>query len=175
MYSSRRWSNPPMQRSGNTVPAQPVVYRGTLFKSKAEARWAAVFDELSVPWKYEPQKFLVADGGYIPDFQLPAHNVWWEVKGAPPTPRAVAAAESVSASSGRGVVLSWGAMGVGGEAALVLGPGRAVHVGLGICEDCSAVTVRPRDPDEAPPDDHNWRLDASELARAFATSRAVAR
>lgn len=44
----------------------PTTYRGTLFRSRLEARWAAFFDEMDWPWEYEP---FDADG-YIPDFAL---------------------------------------------------------------------------------------------------------
>jgi len=45
-----------------------TVYRGVEFKSKCEARWAALFDLLGLEWDYEPNgsdtfpDFLVKDG-----------------------------------------------------------------------------------------------------------------
>lgn len=41
-----------------------TLYRGTRFRSRAEARWAAFFDCLGWRWQYEP----VDLDGYIPDF-----------------------------------------------------------------------------------------------------------
>jgi hypothetical protein len=44
----------------------PTKYRGTMFRSRLEARWAAFFDLLGWEWVYEP-----IDGhGYVPDFAL---------------------------------------------------------------------------------------------------------
>ncbi|HUT60271.1 MAG TPA: hypothetical protein VNA25_20695 [Phycisphaerae bacterium] len=47
--------------------AIPTMYRGTQFRSRLEATWAAFFDILEWPWKYEPVDLK----GYIPDFVLP--------------------------------------------------------------------------------------------------------
>lgn len=44
----------------------PTTYRGTNFRSRLEARWAAMFDLVGWSWTYEP---LDADG-YIPDFLI---------------------------------------------------------------------------------------------------------
>jgi hypothetical protein len=50
--------------------AIPTTYRGIRFRSRIEARWAAMFDQLQWPWEYEP---LDLDG-YIPDFVLGFHR-----------------------------------------------------------------------------------------------------
>lgn len=42
----------------------PTEYRGTMFRSRTEARWAYFFDVIGWIWDYEP--FDLA--GYIPDF-----------------------------------------------------------------------------------------------------------
>jgi hypothetical protein len=46
--------------------AIPTVYSGVQFRSRLEARWAAMFDLLKYPWEYEPLDL----NGYIPDFVL---------------------------------------------------------------------------------------------------------
>lgn len=63
-------------------------YGGCLFRSRIEARWAYFFDRLGVFWEYEPQGYNLKSGPYLPDFRLHFgnHKVWWEVKGAEPTP-----------------------------------------------------------------------------------------
>jgi len=43
-----------------------TTYKGVQFRSRLEAAWAAFFDELRLPWEYEP---LDLDG-YIPDFLI---------------------------------------------------------------------------------------------------------
>lgn len=47
-----------------TIKAIPTTYRGVRFRSRLEARWAAMFDKLGWHWRYEP---LDLDG-WIPDF-----------------------------------------------------------------------------------------------------------
>jgi hypothetical protein len=46
------------------VNAIPTRYAGHLFRSRLEARWAAMFDLLGWQWTYEPFDLE----GYIPDF-----------------------------------------------------------------------------------------------------------
>lgn len=50
--------------------AIPTVYRGVQFRSRLEARWACVFDQLRWRWSYEP----IDLEGYIPDFVIKAKN-----------------------------------------------------------------------------------------------------
>ncbi len=44
----------------------PTIYKGIQMRSRAEARWAAFFDEMGWEWLYEP----IDLDGYIPDFYL---------------------------------------------------------------------------------------------------------
>jgi hypothetical protein len=44
----------------------PTLYRGVMFRSRLEARWAAFFDLIGWAWTYEPQDLA----GYIPDFSV---------------------------------------------------------------------------------------------------------
>ena len=46
------------------IAAIPTRYAGHLFRSRLEARWAAMFDQLKWNWVYEP----IDLHGYIPDF-----------------------------------------------------------------------------------------------------------
>jgi hypothetical protein len=48
----------------------PTSYGGVKFRSRIEARWAVMFDQLGWRWEYEP---LDLDG-YIPDFVLMFHE-----------------------------------------------------------------------------------------------------
>lgn len=66
-----------------TVPGPiPTRYAGCLFRSRLEARWAVFFDSLDVRWQYEPEGFSLPSGRhYLPDFWLPDHQIWLEVKG----------------------------------------------------------------------------------------------
>jgi hypothetical protein len=44
----------------------PTFYNGVQFRSRLEAKWAAMFDLLKWPWEYEPFDL----DGWIPDFAL---------------------------------------------------------------------------------------------------------
>jgi hypothetical protein len=69
------------------VTIQPIetYYAGHLFRSRLEARWATVFDNLGVRWEYEPQGYLIGEERrpYLPDFYLTDLGWWVEVKGDP--------------------------------------------------------------------------------------------
>ena len=70
-----------------------TMYNNTLFRSKAEAQWAAFFDACKVKWEYEPQSFeLPGYDYYLPDFRVERvdlcngsgntkQEIWIEVKG----------------------------------------------------------------------------------------------
>jgi ribosomal protein L37AE/L43A len=62
------------------VNAIPTVYNGIEFRSRLEAKWAIVFNELGWTWEYEP----IDLDGYIPDFILtfPYAPILVEVKPA---------------------------------------------------------------------------------------------
>ncbi|MFJ3200966.1 hypothetical protein [Streptomyces sp. NPDC086989] len=66
------------------ITAIETYYSGHLFRSRLEARWATVFNDLGIRWEYEPQGFLVGDQQrpYLPDFHFPDLGWWIEVKGA---------------------------------------------------------------------------------------------
>lgn len=65
-----------------TIQAIETRYAGCRFRSRLEARWAVFFDALGLRWEYEPETFETWGGGrYLPDFRLPDHNCWVEVKG----------------------------------------------------------------------------------------------
>jgi len=56
-------------------------YKGYLFRSRLEARWAVFFDALGIKWEYEPEGYdLGVDGWYLPDFWLPEFRVFVEIK-----------------------------------------------------------------------------------------------
>jgi hypothetical protein len=57
-------------------------YKGVLFRSRLEARWAVFFDTLEEPWAYEWEPYNLEDfGPYLPDFWLPRQKLWVEIKG----------------------------------------------------------------------------------------------
>lgn len=47
-------------------------YKGYLFRSRLEARWAVFFDDLGIDWEYENEGYDLGEfGWYLPDFWLP--------------------------------------------------------------------------------------------------------
>jgi hypothetical protein len=61
--------------------AIPTRYAGTDFRSRIEARWALLLDELHVKWQYELEGFQLSKTWYLPDFWLPGWKCFAEVKG----------------------------------------------------------------------------------------------
>ncbi|MBO4854121.1 MAG: hypothetical protein J5482_03110 [Oscillospiraceae bacterium] len=56
-------------------------YKGYLFRSRLEARWAVFFDAIGLHWEYEPEGIVLSDGTqYLPDFFLPDFHCYFEVK-----------------------------------------------------------------------------------------------
>lgn len=64
------------------LEAVPTYYHGTWFRSRLEADWAATLDQYRIAWTYEPETITLPSGKtYVPDFWLPDHDTWLEVKG----------------------------------------------------------------------------------------------
>ena len=69
----------------------PTYYKGITFRSRLEARWAIILDELAISWEYEPEPILIEHPGissepyesfgYLPDFYLPKYDSFLEIKG----------------------------------------------------------------------------------------------
>lgn len=70
------------------MKAIQTEYKGYLFRSRLEARWAVFFDACGVEWEYEPEGYDLGDGVYyLPDFLLhgvdgrDGGDIYVEVKG----------------------------------------------------------------------------------------------
>lgn len=62
------------------MKAIQTEYKGYLFRSRLEARWAVFFDACGVEWEYEPEGYHLGNGiCYLPDFLL--HGVEGRVSG----------------------------------------------------------------------------------------------
>jgi hypothetical protein len=55
-------------------------YKGRLFRSRLEARWAVFFETANIRWEYEPEGYWVSDEPYLPDFFLPDIRMMIDVK-----------------------------------------------------------------------------------------------
>jgi hypothetical protein len=63
------------------IKAIDTEYKGYLFRSRLEARWAVFLDALKVAWEYEKEGYDLGEAGwYLPDFWLPELNCWAEIK-----------------------------------------------------------------------------------------------
>jgi len=63
------------------MKAIETEYNGILFRSRLEARWAVLFDLLDITYIYEPECFILSNNQkYTPDFYLPKHKTYVEVK-----------------------------------------------------------------------------------------------
>uniref|UniRef100_A0A6M3LGI9 Uncharacterized protein n=1 Tax=viral metagenome TaxID=1070528 RepID=A0A6M3LGI9_9ZZZZ len=103
-------------------------YLGTNFRSRLEARWAVVFEQLGIRWSYEHEWLDVGDNaeypywynteewvpsiGYLPDFlvHIGRIDVWWEVKGRRVNADERIKAERLSALTGIPVIIAQGAI-----------------------------------------------------------------
>jgi hypothetical protein len=91
--------------------ARPIEtrYRGYRFRSRLEARWAVFFDALGVPWEYEREGYDLGEHGYyLPDFWLPDHAAWFEVKPGWPNDRESAVAQALADRVERTVYVAMG-------------------------------------------------------------------
>lgn len=67
------------------MEAIETEWRGYTFRSRLEARYAVMFEEMGLDWRYEIQGFHLEDGRrYLPDFWLPELELYVEIKGVEP-------------------------------------------------------------------------------------------
>jgi len=89
-----------------TVAAIETRYNGVNFRSRLEAKWAAMFDLLRWEWTYEPTEF----NGWIPDFAIHGNSITYvEVKPVSDFPQEVA--DKLDASGCQNEVLILGMFG----------------------------------------------------------------
>lgn len=87
------------------IKAIETHYKGYRFRSRLEARWAVCLDVIGLEWDYEPEGFALSIGPYLPDFYIPAANVWIEVKGRKPDYDELEKARQLHAVTGATVVI----------------------------------------------------------------------
>jgi len=77
-------------RQESRITAIETRYAGYRFRSRLEARWYVFFEVLGVQAEYEEQGFTVPGRSantrtyYLPDFYLPQHGLYYEVKPSHP-------------------------------------------------------------------------------------------
>lgn len=91
------------------IRAIDTKYRGFLFRSRLEARWAVFLDQLAVGFRYELEGFDLGRGRrYLPDFYLPKLDCWLEIKPAEPDERARDLCASLAIQTRKPVYLFFG-------------------------------------------------------------------
>lgn len=81
LFKAKEQTKQTRKTNGTPLRAIETIYKGCRFRSRLEARWAVVFDELDIQWEYEPEGFILPDGTwYLPDFYLRDEEWFVEVK-----------------------------------------------------------------------------------------------
>jgi hypothetical protein len=91
--------------------AQRAEHPDITFRSMLEAQWSAVFDELGLTWEYEPVKFDLPSGVYVPDVRITTRDglsFWVEIKGPWPNAREFEVASEVNIYTGTPLVFLTG-------------------------------------------------------------------
>lgn len=88
------------------IQAIQTAYKGRMFRSRTEARWAVFFDDMQWKWEYEKEGYELPSGRYLPDFYLPWHELWVEIKPDSPNEREMTLmSELAGATSRRAIIL----------------------------------------------------------------------
>jgi hypothetical protein len=66
--------------SRSTCKPIETHYKGRLFRSRLEARWAVFFETTGIEYAYELEGYDLGGLRYLPDFWLPQVQMWAEVK-----------------------------------------------------------------------------------------------
>lgn len=94
-----------------TIQAIETQFDGYSFRSRLEARWAVFMRTLGVKYEYEKEGYDLGDlGWYLPDFWLPDHNSWLEIKGQHPTSEETEKCKALALGTMKVVYLSWTAV-----------------------------------------------------------------
>jgi len=91
-----------------SIQAIETIYNSYRFRSRLEARWAVFFDKAGIRYEYEKEGYDLDGTWYLPDFWLPDHNLWVEIKGERPSKEECNKAILLAMHSEWSVVVSWG-------------------------------------------------------------------
>jgi hypothetical protein len=89
----------------------PTEWRGIVFRSRLEARWALFMDELGLPYVYEQEAYDLPSRRYLPDFYVPRLSAFVEIKPAAPSRDEMLACLELADATRRRVALFFGAPG----------------------------------------------------------------
>jgi hypothetical protein len=86
--------------------AIPTRYKGCLFRSRNEARWAVFFETIGIRWTHEAEGFHIPNySGYLPDFYVEPWRSWVEIKSGDPSPEERAKCRLLSDTTNQFVLL----------------------------------------------------------------------
>lgn len=109
------------------LKAKDTKYSGYFFRSRTEARYAVFFDVLGIQWEYEVERYDLGDAGsYLPDFWLPEHKIWVEIKGETAEERAAWKVIQLARQSNHIALL---VTGTPGKEKIAIVPGKADIIG----------------------------------------------
>jgi hypothetical protein len=100
----------------------PTEYKGITFRSRTEARWAALFENMGIVWDYEPQGHGLEGRGYLPDFSLPEMRLWFEVKPDETDGAEVSLFQALVDATGQPGIIAYGPPSPGREHLLYFAP-----------------------------------------------------
>jgi hypothetical protein len=94
-----------MDQQKKPIKAIPQVHRGTVYRSRTEARWAEFLFSVGARYSYESNGYDLGSVRYLPDFWLPFPEIHIEVKGEAPSAFELKKARLLAEQSGNPVVL----------------------------------------------------------------------
>lgn len=106
----------PFQHIGDIVNGMQVIptnYRGIIYRSRTEARWAVFFATLGVDAEYEPEGYVLDGIPYLPDFYVRDWDYFVEIKGAVPTAEEQEKCRRLALATGKFVIIMVGQPGSG--------------------------------------------------------------
>lgn len=83
------------------IKAIQTKYKGRLFRSRLEARWAVFFDKAKIEWQYEPEGYDLDGMWYLPDFYSPSAESFFEIKPIKPNEREIEVGNRLEAVTGK--------------------------------------------------------------------------
>ena len=105
------------------IQALQTWHNGHHFRSRVEARWAVFFEHMGVSFDYEPEAYSDGQTAYLPDFLISLRlsapdnrfepKVFFEVKGAQPTPEELAKARMLAKLTNKHVLIAFGSFSSG--------------------------------------------------------------
>lgn len=90
------------------IKAKPTKYCGVQFRSRTEAKYCMLFNMFDIAWTYEPRRFPLPSGSYLPDFYLPAWSTWIEIKGPYPTDHEKILCQELKLVTKQNVIICYG-------------------------------------------------------------------